>query len=797
MMKANFQIISQFLVSQCYFCTLLFCLMLVNILFCLPAQASPTNNAVATEKTATHSETLLLEVTVNDGKLPNIVQVEKLPDGRLVLPKDVWQAARLRPLDTALNLSDGNQGYALQAIPDLKYKLDMGKLTLDIIAPAEAFQVNTIDDGRGGTESPNPASLGFYLNYDVIGSRTTGNKLHYGAFLEAVVFNNMGSVVTNGLVRDTLNRTTFIRGDSYFQKDFPEDMESLVIGDTIGTSGAWSRAVRFGGVRWSRNFALRPGYFSFPLPSISGSAALPSTVDILVNDRIQKNLTVDSGVFTVNNMPVVTGAGEINLVVRNMLGVETLVTQRYYTSPRLLAEGLSDFSFEAGLFRQYYGQRNNSYGNAFAAGTWRQGLSNILTGELRLELQPRRQAAGLELSGTIADIAVARAATAYSRTNSVQGFHHVLGLERRSQYGSGSVQWEYFDKHYTPFASQANEIHPKHIFTAGYGMPIFEGTTIGVSYINQASWNGSHFELATANLGISLPWNMYLNAYAGKQLDENIGWNGGINLTIPLGEQHTVSASSYRDNSGEITNALQAMQSIPQGPGLGWRVRTSDNPNQKLQGGLTLNSDYGQFNIDANVGKRDTNIVRVGANGSIGFLEGLPFATRKIGLNSFAVVKVGDIENVPVYRSNQMTATTNSDGMALIANVLPYQKNEISINPNELPFNVDIKSTKETVNTYARSGVLVDFPIRSSRNALLILQQSNGTPVPAGATVTLNSNDLKFIVVKRGEVYLTDLNTGDNQITVEWQGGHCKQVVNIDQDSETEPRMTLNCGDAK
>jgi outer membrane usher protein len=771
--------------------------MLVNTMFFLPARASPTNNAVVTEKKATHNETLLLEVTVNDDKLSNIVQVEKLPDGRLVLPKDAWQAVRLRPLEATLNLSDGGQGYALEAVSDLKYKLDMGKLTLVINAPAEAFQVNTIDNGRGGSESPNQASPGFYLNYDVIGSHTTGNQLHYGALLEGVAFNSIGSLVTNGVVRDNLNRATFIRGDSYFQKDFPEDMESLVIGDTIGASGAWSRAVRFGGVRWSRNFALRPGYFSFPLPSISGSAALPSTVDILVNNHIQKNLTVDSGVFTVNNMPVMTGAGEINLVVRNMLGVETLVTQSYYTSPRLLAEGLSDFSFEAGLLRQYYGQRNNSYGDTFAAGTWRQGLSDMLTGEARLELQPRRQAAGLELSGTIADFAVARVATAYSRTNNTQGLHYVLGLERSSQYGSGSVQWEYFDKNYTPFASQANEIHSKHIFTAGYGMPLFEGTTIGVSYINQASWNGDHFKLATANLGISLPWNMYLNAYASKQLDENNGWNGGINLTIPLGEQHTVSASSYHDNSGKITNTLQATQSIPQGSGLGWRVRTSDNPSQALQGGLTLNTDYGQLNADGNFGKNNANVVRVGASGSIGFLEGLPFATRKIGLNSFAVVKVGDIENIPVYRSNQMTATTNSDGMALIPNVLPYQKNEISINPNELPFNVEIKSTKETVNAYARSGILVNFPIRSSRNALLVLQQGNGSSVPAGASVILNSNGLKFIVVKRGEVYLTDLNTGENQITVEWQGGRCKQTVNIEKDSETEPRITLMCGDAK
>ena len=800
-MKTQHQVVGRFFVGCRSLCIIFLYTMLINVMFCFSARAYSTNQTAALEKQATHNETLLLEVIVNDEKLPNIIQAEKWIDGRLVLPKGAWIAARLRPLDQVLALSDGNQGYALESISSLSYQLDMKSLTLIIKAPAEAFERQNVDNGRGGFAPDNKASLSFYLNYDVVSSYAMDNKLHYGAFLEGVASNSIGSFLMSGAIRESSNHITFIRGDSYFQRDFPEDMESLVIGDTIGTGGAWSRPVRFGGIRWARNFSLRPGYFSFPLPSISGSAALPSSIDILVNNQIQKKLLVDSGVFTVNNMPVVTGAGKINLVVRDMLGVETLVSQSYYTSPRLLAEGLSDFSFEAGLLREYYGQRSNSYGDAFAAGTWRQGLTDNITGEARLELQTHRQAAGLEISGTIANIILTRAALAYSKTHSQQGFHYVLGAERSSpEYGSGSVQWEYFDKNYTLFASQANSVTPKHIFTVGYGVPLFNGASIGVTYVNQAGWDGSHFEIASTNLGFSLPWNMYLNAYASKQLDEHNGWSGGINLMIPLGEQSTVSASTYRNNTGKITNAMQAVQSIPAGPGVGWRLRASDNPSQLLQAGATLNTDYGQFNIDGNFGnsKSKSNVVRITANGSIGFLEGLLFATRKIGLDSFAVVKVGDVENVPVYRSNQIVALTNSDGMALVPNILPYQKNKITIKPDELPFNVEIKGTEEIINAYARSGVLLDFPIHHSLNALLVLHQANGNPVPMGASVTVNGKLLKFPVAKRGEVYLTDLNKGDNPIFVEWTEGRCALAINIEEDNITEAKLgPLICGGNK
>jgi len=681
-------------------------------------------------------------------------------------------------------------------VPGLQYQLDSGRLTLAITAPAEAFAASAFDDGRGGEAPPNQAPPGFYFNYNLTGTRAYDSSISYGAFLEGVAFNSLGSLVANGVMRGDDKQREVIRTDTYFQKDLPGSMETLVLGDTIGSGGAWSRPVRFGGIRWARNFALRPGYFSFPLPSISGSAALPSTIDVLVNNQRQQSQSVEAGPFALTNVPVVTGAGEVNLVVRDLLGVETLATQSYYTSPRLLAEGLSDFSFEAGLLRENYGSRSNDYSSVFAAGTWRQGFNNALTGEARLELQQHRQASGIEIAGLLGHFAVARAAAAYARAGGEQGGHYVLGLERRSLGVSGSLQGEHFDRGYVQFGASPGETRPRNRFTAGFGMPLFLGASAGVSYISQSSWDGGQFQLASANLGFSLPWNIYLNAYASKQLDEDKGWSGGLSLILPLGSQRTASFSTIHDTAGRITNALQATQSVSQGPGLGWRVRTSDDPGQQLQAGGTVNTNYGQLNADANLGK-DGTTVRLGANGSIGWLQGLPFATRNIGHGSFAVVKVGEIEDVPVYRSNQIAASTNSSGMALVPNLLPYQKNRITIDPGELPFDVEIKGVKEMALPYARSGMLVEFPVRRSHNALVVLNQPNGKPVPGGARVTVTPGGLKFIVAKRGQVYLTDLES-DNRIAVQWQDGHCDLAITLPADGQAEPRIgPLTCGDPR
>src|SRR6185369_2237743 len=107
--------------------------------------------------------------------------------------------------------------------------------------------------------------------------------------------------------------------------------------------------------------------------------------------------------------------------------------------------------------------------------------------------------------------------------------------------------------------------------------------------------------------------------------------------------------------------------------------------------------------------------------------------------------------------SNQVTATTNSSGLALVTGLLPYQLNQLTVDPDLLPLDIEVGGVRESVIPYARSGVFIDFPVRRSRNALVVLQQPGGTAVPVGARVTVMPGNQEFIVARRGEVYLMGL----------------------------------------
>jgi outer membrane usher protein len=749
-------------------------------------------------------ETLLLDVKINGVALPGIARVERLVDGRLALPLDTWAAARLLPPPVEpLILPDDQRGYAIQDVPGLSYELDRGLLTLAITAPACAFQETSLACGAGQETPPKPSSPGFYLNYDASVTKADAGQNAAGVFFEGIAFNGSGSLVSGTVVRDDgLTRQT-VRTDTYWRRDLPGRMETLVLGDTVGSSGAWSRPVHYGGIRFARDFALAPGYVTYPMPTLRGSAALPSTVDIIVNNqRRSSGLNVGAGPFDLTNVPVVTGSGEVNLIVRDLRGVETVISQKYYLSPLLLAPGLSDFSFEAGALRRNYGQPDSDYGPGFAAATYRYGFTPALTGEGRIEVQKERQAAGFEVTSLIGNLGEARGAAAWSHSDvdgrdiPRNGGRYLLGFERSAPHGgNGSLQWEHFDAGFRQFGSLGDEARPRDRVQAGTGLSLGR-LTLGLSYTRQTTWEGDNFSLAALNLGTRISGNLFLSLYANRRLDADQGWSAGLNLLMPLEKQRNVGAASSRDNDGRFTNVLQASQSPPVGPGWGWRLRASDQASQPAQVGATLNTHVGQFLAEANTGSGN-NAIRLGANGSLGWLAGLPFATRRIDHGAFAVVRVADLEGVPVYRSNQVAAATNASGLALVTGLLPYQENQLTIDPDELPFDIEIRGVKETAIPYARSGIFVDFPVRRTRNALIVLHQPDGAPVPAGARVTVTPGNGDFMVGKRGEAYLMDLHDA-NRLAVKWNDGACELTLALDPAGPGEPRIgPLTCGGGK
>ena len=93
------------------------------------------------------------------------------------------------------------------------------------------------------------------------------------------------------------------------------------------------------------------------------------------------------GPFTIDRVPTITGAGQMQVVVTDALGRQQVIAQPYYTGPTLLRAGLSEYSFEAGAIRSDYGLPQQRLRRLRAAGTYRRGFSDSVTAEVHAEGQ--------------------------------------------------------------------------------------------------------------------------------------------------------------------------------------------------------------------------------------------------------------------------------------------------------------------------------------------------------------------------------------------------------------------------
>jgi outer membrane usher protein len=747
-------------------------------------EAEPSKVRSTAAGCVTDAEILLVDVSINLLQVTEPMRVEKLSNGMLVLPESVFKELKLIPKDGKIKMSDCSYGYQLNTNSGITYDFNPEKFTLDIRVPIDAFELSVFAKKESIKLKPEDNNKGAFTNYQLYATQTKTAD-NFSGVLDVTGFNKLGSLTTGVTVNKDSREVNIIRTSSYYQKDLPDKMQSFVIGDTVNSDGNWSRSANYFGVRWSRNFSTQPGYIYTPNPIISGSAALPSVVDVYVNNQKTFSQKINPGPFDITHLPVPgNGAGQVNLVVKDILGNEQIITKNFYQSPILLAKGENDFSLESGFLRKNYGTKSNDYQDGFAAGTYVHGITNSITARGRFELQQDRQAAGGDVALTLGNFALVQASIA-SSNDSVRGTGNQYGanIENIGQFLKTSIGVKRFDKDFSQFASTSDETKPKTRTNAFLSFPIpIINNNISLGYISQTNWDSDPFKNAYISSGYALPYGANLALSYNKRLDIVNNWGASVVFTLPIGDYNTRFDHTV-DPSGKITDTYALSTNVPAGPGMGWSIINEDLKSN-VKTNLTLNSNTAQYTGQINVQDGITTGKRLGVNGTVGLLDGEVFASRYVNNSSFAVVKTEGLKDIKIYNQNNMVAVTNNKGTAAFP-IRPYEKTKIEIKDNEIPLEATAEVLEMNPVAYARSGLLVKFPIQMSKNALVRIHLPNDTPIPAGATVNMASSKENYIAGRNGEVYLTNLSQ-KNQLTVSWLENICELNLEIDMTQQQE-----------
>ncbi|MFG6414737.1 fimbria/pilus outer membrane usher protein [Roseateles sp. DC23W] len=735
----------------------------------MAAVAAAAESPQPTPTRVNWGETLLLALRFNGIAQDGMLRAVRLAEG-LAIPQSNWDELNLRLPTAGTRVIDGEQHVMLAAAGPLRWHIDEATQTLEVDAPAAAFVGQRVDLSPGQPRVTQPSAWAPFINYDAQWQRRSRSRAMADALWELGLFSPTGDFSSTGLAR---SEGRGVRLDTRWQRDDPARLARLRVGDAVSQGGAWGRALRYGGVQWGTDFSLQPGFLSFPLPALRGEAALPSTLDVYVNNSQRLQSRLQAGPFDLSELPVVTGQGEIRTVVRDLLGREQVVVTPYYVSPALLKPGLSAVSIDFGAEREDYGIASNRYGRAQASVTHRRGVTERFTRELRVEAAGRQQSVGASAwllwptLGTVTASAVASHARGLGA-----GWMLLAGVERQARDWSGSVQVRHASSRFSQ-QGLGEGTAPRTVVTAAAGTA-WRGHSFGVSFAQQ---RGGRFEskLAQFNYGRDLGRWGYLGLIVLR--DFSPGGNGntvGLSWSRALDERHGAGASLQRQRGldGGYENVLQAQfQRNPAfGTGLGYQLLAEGDNRQFAQ--AQWQGERAVLSGGVARRGRDTE-VRAGASGGLAWMDGSFFAGRRVD-GGIAIVDVGGHAGVRITQDNHIVARTDAQGRAFVSGLRGYQSNRVGIFASDLPMDVELEALEIQLTPAARSAARIDFPIQRGRAAAMQLIDATGRALPPGSQLRLVAPGKQFAVGFNGRAYVAGLAAGRNRVLAQWPEGRCE-----------------------
>jgi outer membrane usher protein len=730
-------------------------------------------------------QTLLLDVVINGRDTGDIVAFTREGHDLSAARADLEAAGFRLPADAA---SDPQAPIPLHSLAGITFHENSLSQTLEVTGNAQGLVAARLGPGANdAAPQVGQTGTGAALNYSLASTYDTVTKDSYlaGSF-DGWVFTPFG-VLESGLLTyanagQSLGTTSpAVRLDTTYTYSQASVLRQYIMGDVISSSLAWTRSVRLGGAQISTDFALQPDLITSPLPSISGQAAVPSTVDVLVNGVQQFTSKVDAGPFTIPQIPVVTGQGTVSVVVTDALGRQSIETMPFYNAAQLLSPGRSSFSVEGGSVRLNYGQASDDYHGLAGFASIRHGVFPWLTLEAHAEGTASLGMGGVGIDVAVGNLGILTASAAASGSYGQSGRQYQAGFQHVGRHLSVSLSRQVASAEFRDVAAIYGQPVPTTTTQASLGLPLGLFGSFGVTYSDiirpaatvpgnpfaPASTQSSddstlfsflrtaqHVRLLTGTYSITL----FRSIYASLTGFEDLATGGGVgvfaSLSIPLGGR-TSADIGVTDNGGETSAFVQAARSAVSAGDVGWQVLASQGASSQQSGQLTYKSSWGL--MDAGAARLgDDSSARADLQGAIAVGDGGIFAANTIQ-DSFAMVDTDGAPGVQVLQDNQPVGRTDGGGRLLVPNLRSYQSNPIAINPLDVPVDADVGVTARIIRPANHTGVVVRFPIHRSEGALVTLVGTDGKPLPLGSRIILKSTGAKAVMGYDGQAFLENL----------------------------------------
>lgn len=559
--------------------------------------------------------------------------------------------------------------------------------------------------------------------------------LNTGVNLLGWYFRHNGSLVSQSNTKEEEMHYTGI--NSYIQHDLTNLNGRFLLGRS-NTSGQVFDTLPFLGVSIYSDSQMLPISKRQYMPEIRGVAYTNARVTVEQGGSIIYQTTVPSGEFTITDLLPSGYGSDLVVSVYEANGQIHSFSVPYSALTNLLHPKVSEYELTVGKYdgkyiKKGYNYNPSSYDSSkLIQGVWQHGVANNWTfyngGQLSDHYINILQGSSFDtpLGGVSFDIS-------HSKTD--VGKRPLHGESYRISYNKyinstnsniSLAAYRFSTKGYLDFSEAIGFLNAYHEHewtgytyrlkdrvTASISQALGDDGNFGQLYVNsiiQNSWNNANTDIQyqlgysnrIGNLGYSLSVNRSKLTSSGRFNDTYM-----LSFQIPLGREpmnvySDISGDSYGNYSKHIgiSNSNQITS---------WSISgMNDNKNNSSgNAAITYRSPLTMMGMTASIGHNNRTISG-SLNGAI--------VTHPAGItltpyqsDTFAIVSAeggagADIEEFPALKLDHW-------GNAAVPIWSPYQKNKVSINPENIPTNVEIDSSSSY--TIPRAGAITVMQFKS------------------------------------------------------------------------------------
>ncbi|OON41131.1 hypothetical protein BTJ39_03945 [Izhakiella australiensis] len=723
---------------------------LVFLLFSFPVfftRAATYINTIPPE--TQQSGNLYLVTLVENGRQLSEPYQVTVKNGKIYLPLNLMPLLHLPR--TGKVCHDGL--FNLAQVPGLQARYDASKNALLITVPASWLPAQrvTIPDRWTAPFYNDDVTPGALLNYNLYAEKYAQDS-YLSGWLDGVYYNHLGYLELSGVYTNMRNQ-----GEVYSRAqrlnttvviNNRRKADKLLLGDITTDNGDGYSGVYMGGIQFRRDFSLRPDIVTYPTLKLDGTAATPSTLDFFVNGSRSSQSRVGPGPYVINNIPFINGDGTMTVVTTDQNGRQVSSTIPYNIQQDMLRPGLSDFNLSLGVLRYNYGSDNDEYKNAAASGTWRYGLSDSLTAVSHTEAAQRLILAGGGVQYNIGrwgrfDIMTSASKSCDARKGA-SGYISYSRLFHRANLTLSHLQsskhyrsLSNFDSVYSDPTSSDQAFYSQSLpgsdGTLGIGLMHFHSDIGGSDTLANLSYSNIFARLITFTVSYSRDFSQaHNNAFM-------------VGISLPFGGKTTVGIQEQTTSDLASSTLLNVSHQSGRELGLDWNANASLEDNSRYLGYSDFSASWKTAHATYSGGAYGydrTLTPWLGVQGSVVYMDKSLFFSRELG-NAFIKVDTDGIANVPYYYNGTLEGRTDSNGVGFVSDVVPYEKNSVTIDPTHLQAGEVPTTVRHHFFVPEEAGYEVRFRFNNLTHLQLIrLAARKGIPLFAGEPIVDNSGQV-------------------------------------------------------